>query len=91
MICMTLVFDSATGLAGLATKLLVLSRSRLSFTQPTKSAKPAKFFCCTFTVLKRAKNANWDNFPKKSLSLSLNSGLDVRWSSQYYRLSIGFI
>jgi hypothetical protein len=30
------VFDSATGLAGLATKLSVSSRSRLSLTQPAK-------------------------------------------------------
>jgi hypothetical protein len=46
------VFDSATGLAGLATKLMVLSRSRLSFTQPAKQAKPATFFCCSFEIHK---------------------------------------
>jgi hypothetical protein len=41
-----LEFDSVTGLAGLAAKLSVFSRSRLSLTQPAKLAKPAKVFYC---------------------------------------------
>jgi hypothetical protein len=64
-----IVFDSATGLAGLATKLMVLSRSRLSFTQPAKQAKPATFFCCSFeihkTFQKGQKNHKWGLFPQK--------------------------
>jgi hypothetical protein len=64
-----LVFDSATGLAGLATKLSVLSRSRLSFTLPAKPAKPANFFLLFINRLqnvpKRAKYANAVFFPQK--------------------------
>jgi hypothetical protein len=46
------VFDSATSLAGLATKLSVFSRSRLSLTQ---TAKPAKFFCSWLSVRKTSQ------------------------------------
>jgi hypothetical protein len=88
-----LVFDLATGLAGLATKLLVLSRSRLSFTQPAKPAKPAKFFCFSFTVhkppQKGAKYANAYIFFEQCLSWSMDSRLDVRCRSNYDTLSIG--
>jgi hypothetical protein len=49
---LSVVFDSATGLAGSTTKHLVLSHSRQSFTKPAKPAKPARVFCCSLTFQK---------------------------------------
>jgi hypothetical protein len=80
------VSDSATGLAGLASKLLVLSSSRLSFTQ---TAKQAKFFCCSFTVHKTSQKEQKIQMgiisPK---NVYHDSGLDVRSKSEYDGLSI---
>jgi hypothetical protein len=64
------VFDSATGLAGLATKLTVSSRSWLSLTEPAKPAKPAKVFCFLLSKYikhpKKGKICKSRFFPQKN-------------------------
>jgi hypothetical protein len=90
-----LVFDSATGLVGLATKLSVLSRSRLSFTPPAKPSKPAKLFCYLLTVHKtfqKGRNIQMQIFfPPKNVYQEVDSVLYVRCSSQYDTLCIGSV
>jgi hypothetical protein len=94
-ICATLVFDSPTDLAGLATKLSVLSRSRLSFTQPAKMAQPAKFFCGSLTVHQLSQKGQnvliHICLPQKCLLWRMDYGLDVKCNGQCDTLSIGSI